>query len=116
MNFKSAAINDKFYGFKAKGYLFFYPCSLDPNPCFSWSHRLVVQDAGLSSRKHGFETRWDRQLFCKFMGIILYIIEGIAKRKRYVGITNNLQRRLQEHRNKYTKGGQITGDFKLNLY
>ncbi len=47
------------------------------------------------------------------MNIILYIIEGVATQKRYVGITNNLQRRLQEHRNKFTKGGQIAGDFKL---
>ena len=28
-----------------------------------WSHRLVAQDAGLSRRKHGFETRWDHQYF-----------------------------------------------------
>lgn len=47
------------------------------------------------------------------MKIVLYIIEGIATRKRYVGITNNLQRRLQEHRNKYSQGGQIIGEFRL---
>jgi putative endonuclease len=47
------------------------------------------------------------------MNIILYIIEGIATRKRYVRITNYLQRRLKEHRNNHTKGGQITGEFRL---
>jgi predicted GIY-YIG superfamily endonuclease len=32
--------------------------------------------------------------------------------KRYVGITNNLPRRLEEHRKKASKGGQILpGDF-----
>ena len=29
------------------------------SPTDTWSHRLVVQDAGLSRRKHGFESRWD---------------------------------------------------------
>ncbi len=24
-----------------------------------WSHRLAVQDIGLSRREHGFESRWD---------------------------------------------------------
>ena len=47
------------------------------------------------------------------MDITLYIIEGITTGKRYVGITNNLQRRLQEHRTKHTKGGQIIGRFRL---
>jgi putative endonuclease len=47
------------------------------------------------------------------MNIILYVIEGISTHKRYIGITNDLQRRLQEHRSKYTKGGQVIGDFKL---
>jgi predicted GIY-YIG superfamily endonuclease len=45
--------------------------------------------------------------------IVLYIIEGISSGKKYIGITNNLQRRLQENKSKYTKGGQITGDFRL---
>jgi predicted GIY-YIG superfamily endonuclease len=31
--------------------------------------------------------------------------------KRYIGITNNLSRRLQEHRGKTTKAGQLLGDF-----
>jgi len=33
--------------------------------------------------------------------------------KRYVGITNNLERQLQEHKRKSSKGSQIIGDFKL---
>ncbi|MBW1805118.1 MAG: GIY-YIG nuclease family protein [Deltaproteobacteria bacterium] len=42
--------------------------------------------------------------------IILYVLKG-STGKRYVGITNNLRRRLYEHRKKATKGGQITHDF-----
>jgi putative endonuclease len=47
--------------------------------------------------------------------IVLYFIEGVSTRKRYIGITNNLQRRLKEHRNYHTKGGQIIGEFRLIL-
>ena len=43
--------------------------------------------------------------------VIVYVLQG--KNKRYVGITNNLARRLAEHRAGHTKGGQITGQFKL---
>ena len=31
--------------------------------------------------------------------------------KRYIGITNNLPRRIREHRSKTTKSGQLLGDF-----
>ena len=44
--------------------------------------------------------------------IYLYVLQG-EKGKRYVGITNNLERRLSEHRSGKTKGGQIIGEFKL---
>jgi putative endonuclease len=42
--------------------------------------------------------------------VILYVLKGKTG-KRYVGITNNLSRRLQEHRSKTSKGGQLLGDF-----
>ncbi|MBE9574254.1 MAG: GIY-YIG nuclease family protein [Proteobacteria bacterium] len=42
--------------------------------------------------------------------VILYALKG-KRSKRYVGITNNLSRRLLEHRMKATKGGQLLGDF-----
>jgi putative endonuclease len=45
--------------------------------------------------------------------ITLYVIYGISTGKKYIGITNNLQRRLNEHRNSNTKGSQIIGEFKL---
>jgi putative endonuclease len=45
--------------------------------------------------------------------ITLYVFEGVAVRKRYVGITEDLPRRLIEHRNGKTKGGQILGKFTL---
>jgi putative endonuclease len=35
--------------------------------------------------------------------------------KRYVGITNDLARRLREHRAKRSKGSQILGDFYVLL-
>ncbi len=47
------------------------------------------------------------------MKIKLYIIKGLTEGKHYVGITNNLQRRLQEHAGGATKSGQIIGEFTL---
>jgi putative endonuclease len=44
--------------------------------------------------------------------ITLYVLKGETG-KRYVGITNNLPRRIQEHRIKVTKGGQILRDFSV---
>jgi len=47
--------------------------------------------------------------------IILYVLKG-DNGKRYVGITNNLKRRIGEHTRRETKGGQILGEeFKLLL-
>jgi putative endonuclease len=46
------------------------------------------------------------------MAIYLYILKGLTS-KHYVGITNNLQRRLQEHASGATKGGQVIGKFEL---
>jgi predicted GIY-YIG superfamily endonuclease len=42
--------------------------------------------------------------------VTAYILKG-KRGKRYVGITKKLSRRLQEHRIKATKGGEILGDF-----
>lgn len=46
--------------------------------------------------------------------ITLYVLKGDTG-KRYVGITNNLDRRLREHRSGCTRGGQIIGSFTLLL-
>ena len=43
--------------------------------------------------------------------ITVYVLQG--RKKRYVGITNNLARRLDEHRSGRTKGGQIIKEFVL---
>ena len=40
---------------------------------------------------------------------ILYVLKGKTG-KRYIGITNNLSRRLREHHAKKTKGGQLLDD------
>ncbi|MBW2104623.1 MAG: GIY-YIG nuclease family protein [Deltaproteobacteria bacterium] len=40
--------------------------------------------------------------------VTLYVLKGETGR-RYVGITNNLSRRLHEHRAKNSKGGQMLG-------
>ena len=45
--------------------------------------------------------------------VTVYVLEGLENGKRYVGITNNLERRLCEHRRKETKGGQVLGSFRL---
>ncbi|MCK4652917.1 MAG: GIY-YIG nuclease family protein [Candidatus Cloacimonetes bacterium] len=42
--------------------------------------------------------------------ITVYVLTG---KKRYIGITNNLERRLDEHRIKSSKGSQVIGEFKL---
>jgi putative endonuclease len=43
--------------------------------------------------------------------VTLYVLKGKTG-KRYIGITNNLPRRLEEHRKRSSKGGQILhGDF-----
>ena len=42
--------------------------------------------------------------------VTVYVLKG---KKRYVGITNNLERRISEHKRKSSKGSQIIGDFKL---
>jgi hypothetical protein len=47
------------------------------------------------------------------MKVTLYIIRGILTGKKYIGITNDLQRRLREHHNGNSKGGQLIGDFEL---
>ncbi len=51
-------------------------------------------------------------IFCikEFILITVYVLKGV---KRYVGITNNLERRIVEHKRKSSKGSQIIGDFKL---
>ena len=43
--------------------------------------------------------------------VTVYILQG--KDKRYVGITNNLTRRLAEHRSGHTKSAQVIGQFEL---
>jgi len=47
--------------------------------------------------------------------ITVYVIRGRVNGKRYVGITNALDRRLDEHRSGRTKAGQILRDFDLLL-
>ena len=42
--------------------------------------------------------------------ITVYVLKGETG-KRYVGITQNLPRRLQEHRAKKSKGSQVIGHF-----
>jgi putative endonuclease len=46
----------------------------------------------------------------KLSSITLYVLKGKSG-KRYIGITNNLSRRLKEHRSHKTKGGQLIDDF-----
>ncbi|MBW1725214.1 MAG: GIY-YIG nuclease family protein, partial [Deltaproteobacteria bacterium] len=43
--------------------------------------------------------------------ITLYVLKVIRAGKRYVGITNDLSRRLSEHRSGHSKAGQIIGKF-----
>jgi len=43
--------------------------------------------------------------------ITVYVLQG--KDKRYVGITNNLIRRLAEHKSGHSRSAQIIGQFQL---
>ena len=45
--------------------------------------------------------------------IFLYIIRSLDTNRHYVGITNNVGRRLREHRKKQSKGSISLGKFKL---
>jgi len=45
--------------------------------------------------------------------VTVYVIEGIQTHKRYVGITNDLDRRLSEHRQGHTHSGHVIGAFRL---
>ncbi len=47
------------------------------------------------------------------MPITLYVLKGQESRKRYVGITNDLARRLREHASGVSKAGQVLGRFSL---
>jgi putative endonuclease len=42
--------------------------------------------------------------------VTVYVLKGESG-KRYVGITNDLPRRLREHRSYNTKGSQVIGNF-----
>ena len=44
--------------------------------------------------------------------ITLYVLKGKTG-KRYVGITNNLSRRLQEYRSRKTKGSQLLDELEI---
>ena len=44
--------------------------------------------------------------------VTLYVLKGSTGR-RYIGITNDLSRRLREHGAKKTKAGQLLGKFRV---
>jgi len=45
--------------------------------------------------------------------ITIYVLQSIESQKRYVGITNNLNRRLKEHRSKNATIYRILRDFEV---
>jgi len=47
------------------------------------------------------------------MSISVYVLKSLTNSKQYVGISNNLARRLREHATGTTKAGQILGEFKV---
>jgi putative endonuclease len=44
--------------------------------------------------------------------VTLYVLKA-RNGRRYVGITNDLHRRLREHRSKHSKGGQLLDEFSV---
>jgi len=47
--------------------------------------------------------------------ITVYVIKSVARHYRYVGITNNIERRLDEHNSGYNKNTAAYAPFKLIL-
>jgi putative endonuclease len=47
------------------------------------------------------------------MTVYLYIIEDINTQRHYIGITNNIGRRLREHASKQSAGSRSLDAFKL---
>ena len=45
--------------------------------------------------------------------ITLYILKSKTVKKRYIGITNNLNRRLKQHSQQGTTVNKLLGDFEL---
>ncbi len=45
--------------------------------------------------------------------ITAYVLQSVENQKRYVGITNNLNRRLKEHGSKESTVYKILGDFEV---
>jgi len=47
--------------------------------------------------------------------IVVYVLRSMEKHYRYVGLTRDLSRRLQEHAKRHSKGSQLLGCFELAL-
>ncbi|MFQ6605907.1 MAG: GIY-YIG nuclease family protein [Fidelibacterota bacterium] len=47
--------------------------------------------------------------------VLVYVLQSKSKSRRYVGITNDLNRRLQEHRSEKSTVHRLLGDFDLLL-
>ncbi|MCX6731795.1 MAG: GIY-YIG nuclease family protein [Candidatus Parcubacteria bacterium] len=45
--------------------------------------------------------------------IIVYVIQSLNKNYRYIGITNNLERRFKQHNNGYNKNTKSYRPFQL---
>ncbi len=44
-------------------------------------------------------------------GFIVYVLRSIVDHKRYIGYTNNLERRLKEHNSGHTKSTKLRAPF-----
>ena len=54
-------------------------------------------------------------LRCSFMGYSVYILSNPARTVLYIGMTNDLERRLYEHSQRLGDAGKFTGRYQCNL-
>ena len=73
-----------------------------------WPHRLVVSP----SRRRLAEAETPGFIFSVYFMYYIYLLINETSDKTYIGFTDNVERRIREHRNKKVKSTKNFGKFK----